>query len=80
MQRHQQMQQAMQQMQGQNQPQNGEEDDGRQQQSRSMDLPAPEAFQTPEEYRRRLLEGMEGDVPDEFEALKQRYYEDLVRQ
>jgi len=43
-------------------------------------LPAPEAFKTPEEYRRALLEGMEGDVPEEYKALNQRYYEELVRQ
>ena len=45
-----------------------------------MELPDPEDFQTPEEYRRALLEGMRGDVPDEFEALKKRYFEELVRQ
>jgi hypothetical protein len=43
-------------------------------------LPAPEAFRTPEEYRRALLEGMEGDVPEEYKALNRRYYEELVRQ
>ena len=46
----------------------------------ALEIPAPEAFETPEQYRRQLLEGMEGDVPDEFEALKRRYYEELVRQ
>ena len=30
--------------------------------------------------RLALLEGMESDVPEEFEALKKRYYEELVRQ
>ncbi len=33
-----------------------------------------------EAYRKALLEGMKGDVPPEFEALKKRYYEELVRQ
>ena len=33
-----------------------------------------------EAYRRALLEGMEAEVPDEYRALKQRYYEELVRQ
>jgi len=46
----------------------------------TIELPTPEEFQTPEEYRRALLLGMQGDVPDEFEALKRRYYEDLVSQ
>jgi len=45
-----------------------------------MEIPAPEEFQTPEEYRKALLEGMEGAVPAEFEALKRRYYEELVLQ
>jgi chromosome segregation ATPase len=43
-------------------------------------LPVPEDFQTPEEYRRALLEGMEADVPEEYRALNQRYFEELVRQ
>jgi hypothetical protein len=33
-----------------------------------------------EAYRKALLEGMKGEVPTEFEALKRRYYEELVRQ
>jgi|GEM_PF-1055473 len=45
-----------------------------------MEIPAPEEFQTPEAYRKALLEGMEGAVPKEFEALKRRYYEELVLQ
>ena len=45
-----------------------------------IEIPAPEEFQTPEEYRKALLEGMQGEVPSEYEALKRRYYEDLVRQ
>ena len=45
-----------------------------------MPLPAPEAFKTPEEYRKALLEGMSGDVPEEYKALNRRYYEELVRQ
>ena len=35
---------------------------------------------TPEEYRRRFLEGMSGSVPEEFQMLKKRYYEELVQQ
>jgi len=46
----------------------------------TIELPTPEEFQTPEEYRRALLLGMQGDVPAEYEALKRRYYEDLVSQ
>lgn len=32
-----------------------------------------------EAYRRALLEGMTGDVPEGYRALKKRYYEELVR-
>lgn len=46
----------------------------------SMEIPGREEFQTPEEYRRALLEGMEGDVPEEYRSLKKRYYEELVHQ
>ena len=46
----------------------------------SVEIPPPEEFETPEAYRRALLEGMKSEVPPEFEALKRRYYEDLVRQ
>jgi len=45
-----------------------------------VEIPAPEEFRTPEEYRRALLEGMQADVPPEYRALKRRYYEELVRQ
>jgi hypothetical protein len=82
MQQYQQMQQRMQQMQGE---QEGERPDGEEQSgedfAREMfEIPAPEEFQTPEEYRRALLEGMEAAVPEEYQALKKRYYEELVRQ
>ena len=46
----------------------------------SIEIPPPEEFETPEAYRKALLEGMKSEVPPEFEALKRRYYEDLVRQ
>jgi hypothetical protein len=59
------------------QAQRGDEERRRQE---PIEIPAPEEFQTPEEYRKALLEGMQGDVPAEFEALKRRYYEELVRQ
>ena len=45
-----------------------------------MEIPGREEFRTPEAYRRALLEGMEGDVPEEYRALKKRYYEELVHQ
>jgi len=45
-----------------------------------IEIPTPEEFRSPEAYRKALLEGMQGDVPGEYEALKRRYYEDLVRQ
>jgi hypothetical protein len=58
----------------------GEEEGGQGFRDRPLELPAPEEFRTPEEYRRALLEGMEGDVPEEYRALKRRYYEELVNQ
>jgi len=45
-----------------------------------VEIPGVEDFQTPEEYRRALLEGMEGEVPEEYRAMKKRYFEELVRQ
>jgi hypothetical protein len=45
-----------------------------------VEIPVPEEFRTPEAYRKALLEGMSGAVPEEYEALKKRYYEELVRQ
>ena len=45
-----------------------------------MEMPDPNDFPTPEEYRKALMDGMQGDVPPEYEQLKSRYYEELVRQ
>lgn len=45
-----------------------------------MTLPAPEQFQTPEAYRRALMEGMQGEVPEQYKSSNLRYYEELVRQ
>ncbi|MEM6930709.1 MAG: hypothetical protein AAF602_27495, partial [Myxococcota bacterium] len=45
-----------------------------------FEIPGREEFRTPEEYRRALLEGMQGDVPEEFRSMKKRYYEELVHQ
>jgi hypothetical protein len=45
-----------------------------------FDLPQPEEFRTPEAWRRALVEGMSGEVPEEYRALKARYYEELVHQ
>lgn len=42
-----------------------------------LDLPPEEM--TDEEYREALMEGMQSPVPEEYEALKRRYYEELVR-
>jgi hypothetical protein len=85
-----QMQRSAQQMQGEGQPKGpgggdgeGGEDDGEQESESGQaqfELPLPETFQTPEEYRRALLEGMESDVPDEYDDFKRRYYEELIRQ
>lgn len=78
-----QMQAAMAAMQGKSGGDKGGQSRGRQSESmsqRQIEIPAPETFQTPEAYRKALLEGMEAEVPDEYQALKQRYYEELVRQ
>ncbi len=75
----QQMQQAMRQMQGEKSGNDGEKKTDRMPQNQP-EIPSPELFKTPEEYREALLEGMTGDVPEEFKALKARFYEDLVRQ
>ncbi len=48
--------------------------------SQPVEIPSPEQFRTPEEYRRELLEGMEGDVPEEYRAMKKRFFEELVNQ
>lgn len=45
-----------------------------------LDLPEPEDDVDVARYREQLLQGMEGEVPEEYEALKRRYYEELVRQ
>jgi hypothetical protein len=45
-----------------------------------FELPQPEEFRTPEAWRRALLEGMAGEVPEEYRALKIRSYEELVHQ
>lgn len=45
-----------------------------------IDVPGAEEFRTPEAYRKALLEGMEGDVPEAYKAMKKRYFEELVRQ
>ena len=46
----------------------------------SVELNPLEKEVSPEEYRKMLLEGMQGDVPDEYQALKKKYYEELVAQ
>ena len=83
MQQMQQMQQTRGRMQGEQQGGDGEgnEQDGQANEDPGkIDIPAPEDFQTPEAYRRALLEGMSGDVPEEYRTMKQRYFEELVRQ
>jgi len=79
---YQQMQQTMRQMQGEQSGEGSQDGSGQAQASNRdrIEIPAPESFQTPEEYRRALLQGMEGEVPEEYRALKKRYYEELVRQ
>ncbi|MDP6935621.1 MAG: hypothetical protein QGG40_22065, partial [Myxococcota bacterium] len=78
---YQQMQQSMQQMKGeQSQGHGTDKGQSSQQRETRIEIPAPEAFQYDEQYRQELLEGMEADVPEEYQALKRRYYEELVRQ
>jgi hypothetical protein len=86
MQQAQQQAQAMQQGQGQgqgdDQGQEGSEErtGGQGNLDGDLEIPTREEFTTPEAYRRALLEGMEGDVPEEYRAMKKRYYEELVHQ
>jgi len=83
MQQMQQMQQARGQMQGERQEGDGQDEgdqDGHGEDRLGFEIPAPEDFLPPEEYRKALLEGMSGDVPEEYRALKQQYFEELVRQ
>jgi predicted nucleic acid-binding Zn-ribbon protein len=82
------MQQAKQQQQSmqpggqgdQQQAQDGENQSGTDNKPMPMEIPGREEFRTPEAYRRALLDGMEGEVPEEYRALKKRYYEELVHQ
>ena len=55
-------------------------EDGNAMNFETFQLPPPEEFQSPEAYRKALIEGMQADVPDEFRSLKKRYYEELVQQ
>ena len=66
--------------QGEGQEGHGEGNSGQSMSKSDLDIPTREEFTTPEAYRRALLEGMEGDVPEEFRAMKKRYYEELVHQ
>ncbi len=66
---------------GEGEPQGGEGSDADNEGERQeVIIPAPEEFATPEEYRKALLEGMQGDVPEAYRAANRRYYEELVRQ
>lgn len=55
-------------------------DDGAPGANLDMPIPTPEEFETPEAYRRALMEGMQGQVPDPYKASNLRYYEELFRQ
>ncbi len=66
---------------GEEEPGDGDQEGHQNSQSRDeLEIPGRESFQTPEEYRRALLEGMEGEVPEEYRAMKKRYFEELVSQ
>ena len=74
------MKQQSQRMSGKGKPgeeEGGKKGEGEETASNSLDL---EEGMTSEEYRRRFLEGMSGTVPEEFQLLKKRYYEELVQQ
>jgi hypothetical protein len=61
-------------------PQDGDEGQSDELSRRDLEIPGREEFRTPEEYRRALLEGMDGEVPEEYRAMKRRYFEELVGQ
>jgi len=44
-----------------------------------VELPAPEDFQVPPEFRNDILEAMESRIPDQYEEAIKRYYETLVK-
>lgn len=46
---------------------------------REVELPSPEDFQPPLDYRRQLLEGMKDAVPEQYRQQVRRYYEELVK-
>ena len=48
--------------------------------SDEVELPPIEPRVSPEEYRKMLLQGMQAGVPEEYETLKKKYYEELVAQ
>lgn len=75
------MEQMQRAMEGGEQPGDSRGDEGAEARSDpEVEIPPPERFMTPDEYWQALLRGMEGEVPPEYEALKKRYYEELVRQ
>lgn len=45
-----------------------------------MAIPAPEEFETDKAYREALMQGMQGEVPEQYRPTNLRYYEELVRQ
>ena len=80
------MQSQMQNEMGSGKPDNDEEAEGEggeewnKENNPEMELPEPERDVDIARYREQLMQGMEGEVPEEYEALKRRYYEELVRQ
>lgn len=80
------MQSQMQNEMGSGKPEDAEEAEGEggeewnEENNPEMELPEPERDVDIARYREQLMQGMEGEVPEEYEALKRRYYEELVRQ
>jgi hypothetical protein len=48
-------------------------------QTDKIDLPGPEEFEVPPEFRDDILEAMRGDLPHLYEEPIKKYYETLVQ-
>lgn len=70
----------MQQMQQQTEQMAGGGEGDSEMMSSDVEIPPVKPRVSPEEYRKMLLEGMQGGVPQEYETLKKKYYEELVAQ
>ena len=46
---------------------------------RKVEIPGPDEYEPPEEFRKALLEGMKDPVPEVYRQQVRRYYEELVK-